>query len=218
MPALLFDLDGTLIHSDPLHAQVFAELLADHGRIIDEAYYLSHLHGRHNSAIFGDLLPDEDAQALSDQKEAMFRDRLGASVPATPGAVALLDHAAARGWPVAVVTNAPRANADAMLGAIGLGDRFSTVIIGGECSAGKPDPAPYLAALAQLGADPAKSLAFEDSPSGIRAAVGAGLFTYGIRSSLPGATLADAGAAACIDDFNDTALWDHLRRLEGHHP
>jgi HAD superfamily hydrolase (TIGR01509 family) len=218
MAALLFDLDGTLLFSDPLHTEVFIELLAEHGQQIDEAYYLDHLHGRLNADIFADLLPRQDPQAMSEEKEARFRRKLGDSVAPMPGVLGVLAHARARNWAVGVVTNAPRINAEAMLKAIGLADAFDTLVIGDECERGKPHPAPYLTGLARLGADPATTLAFEDSTSGAAAARAAGIYTYGIRSSLGDPALRAAGADATIADFTDPALWDHLGRLEGQTP
>lgn len=213
--ALLFDLDGTLIDSDPLHARVFRSMFAERGREIDGEFYLAEVHGRHNTDIFGKHMPDEDPYALHLAKEAAFREILGARMAPTPGVAALIERAERNGWGLAVVTNAPRLNADAMLAALGLSGRFDAVVIGEECAAGKPDPAPYLHALDLLGADPRRSLAFEDSPSGIAAAAGAGLLTVGLRSSLTEAQLAAAGAALTISDFTDPALAPLLDRLEG---
>lgn len=204
--ALLFDLDGTLVHTDPLHAAVFASLFADAGRVIDDGFYLREIHGRQNLDIFAEHFPEEDAQAMSDAKEASFRALLGDSAQPMPGITALLDRAEAEGWPVAVVTNAPRDNADAMLTAIGLAPRLPVRVIGDECARGKPDPAPYAAAMALLKVAPDQCIAFEDSPSGLRSARGAGAFAIGLRSSLTDAALLDAGAHVTIADFSDPIL------------
>ncbi|SNS45685.1 HAD family hydrolase [Tropicimonas sediminicola] len=213
--ALLFDLDGTLIESDHLHAEVFADMFAERGKQIDFAFYRSNIHGRLNADIFGELFPGEDANVLAVQKEAEYRRRLGPGHPPVKGTVALLDLADRMGWPKAVVTNAPRDNGEAVLEALGIAARIDTLVIADECVRGKPDPAPYAEGLRRLGADPATSLAFEDSPSGIRSAVGAGLKTIGIRSLLDDATLRAAGASASIADYDDPALQPHLAQLTG---
>jgi beta-phosphoglucomutase len=215
---LLCDLDGTLLHSDPLHIAVFIDLFAELGQKMDEADYLKRIHGRHNHDIFGDLFPDQDAHALSIEKEARFRDRLGKSVPEMPGVTALLDLAETRDWQVGVVTNAPRQNAEAMLQAIGIRNRFSTLIIGEECSAGKPHPAPYQAAMQELGVTPNYCTAFEDSPSGLRSARSSGALTIGVRSSLSDFDLRNAGAHASIQDYNDPMLPELLARQQGDAP
>ncbi|MHA6344038.1 HAD family hydrolase [Roseivivax sp. CAU 1761] len=212
--ALLFDLDGTLIDSDPLHVAVFREFFARLGREIDEAHYLRHIHGRHNPDIFAEAFPGQDAQALGEEKEALFRARLPARVPPVAGLTALLDRAEARGWPCAVVTNAPRANAEAMLAALGLSERLTHLVIGDEAARPKPDPAPYRAAMAALGVAPSRALAFEDSPSGLRAARASGAFTIGMGSSLAPDRLREAGAQACLKDFADPRLEPILAALE----
>ncbi|SFP20737.1 HAD family hydrolase [Tranquillimonas alkanivorans] len=214
MPALLFDLDGTLLHSDPLHAKIFQEIFAARGQEIDEAFYTANIHGRENADIFGEFFPDEDAARLSDEKEATFRDRLGRREP-TPGTTALLDRAHRAGWGIALVTNAPRLNAHAMLDAIGLVERFGTIVVGEECERGKPHPAPYRAAMEALGVASRDSVAFEDSRSGVASARAAGVFTVGLRSSLTHDQLCAAGADTTIADFTDTALDRILGRLEG---
>ncbi len=211
--ALFFDLDGTLIDSDPLHARIFIELFAERGREIDEAFYVDRIHGRHNTDIFAEHMPGEDAWALHLEKEARFRAVLGAAVPPVRGAAELIARARAAGWGLAVVTNAPRLNADAMLAALGLGAAFDAVVVGEECAAGKPDPAPYLAALAHFGLAPERALAFEDSPSGLAAARAAGIRTLGLRSSLSHDALTAAGAADTLADFADPGLMPHLDGL-----
>jgi beta-phosphoglucomutase len=209
--AFLFDLDGTLIATDDLHAEVFAEIGREHGIPIDRARYDREIHGRLNEDIFGDLFPGTDPGAMADEKEARFRRRLGTEAEPLKGLHALLAWADARDLPMAVVTNAPRVNADAMLGAIGIGDRFPVVVAGGDLPRGKPDPLPYLTAAARLSVEPAYAIAFEDSPSGIGSAVGAGAMVFGVRSSLGDRALRDAGAHASIADFDDPALWAHLK-------
>ena len=213
--ALLFDLDGTLIDTDALHFAVFRDLFAERGRSIDQAFYLENVHGQMNEAIFTKHTPTEDAAALSEDKEARFRVMLGSSAPAMPGTADLLAQARALGWGLAVVTNAPRTNAEAMLRAIGLIDAFDTLVIADECTHGKPHPAPYLEAMARLGVSPERSVAFEDSPSGLRAAKASGAICVGIRSSLDDAALKAAGAHATLSDFTDPALHAVLAPLKG---
>lgn len=216
MPALLFDLDGTMLVSDPIHESVFKEIWTERGLPTPEGFYSAGIHGRQNHDIFAEFLPAEpDVQGLHELKEAMFRERLPRPYPAMPGLADLIGLATAKGWGLAVVTNAMRKNADAMLDAIGLAGAFETIVIGEECAKGKPDPAPYLEALRQLGAEARDCLAFEDSPSGVRAAAAAGIPTLGIRSALDDRALRAAGATDTLADFTDPALAHHLARLEG---
>lgn len=213
--ALLFDLDGTMLISDPIHQTVFRDMFAERGRRFDEHAYMTLFHGKHNLESFPEAFPGEDPQALSDHKEAMFRARLTTDVPPMPGLFALLDRASVRGWGVAVVTNAPRNNAVAMLNALDLTARIDALVIGEECSAAKPDPAPYRAAMDRLGVTSDRCVAFEDSASGMRAAAASGAYAVGIRSGCDDATLRAAGAQITLRDFTDTALPAVLARLQG---
>lgn len=205
--ALLFDLDGTLLDSDPLHLEVFADLMAPYRIEVDAAFYQGRVHGRLNVDVFAELTPDEDARAMDRLKERMFRDLLATRpLPPAAGLVRLLDRADAAGLPYGVATNAPRENAEAMLHAIGLRARFGVVVTVDDCARGKPAPDPFLLAAQQLGADPARSLAFEDSPSGLAAARAAGCTVIGLPTTLPPDALRRAGAHHVIRDFNDSAL------------
>jgi beta-phosphoglucomutase len=212
-PALLFDLDGTLVESDHLHHAAFDALLAERGRSLAWEDYTRLVMGEPNATIFARLFPDvpeAEHPALADRKERAFRDSLTTAHPRA-GLLPLLDWAEAEGWGLAVVTNAPRANAETMLAAIGVADRFPVLIIGDETERPKPDPLPYREAMRRLGAAPATSLAFEDSPAGLRAAAGSGALTFALRGALPDADLRAAGAAEIIDDFAAPALWERLR-------
>lgn len=214
MPALLFDLDGTMLNSDAIHEAVFAKIWASHGVTLPDNWYQNLIHGRLNADIFADFLPNAaDPEALSVAKETEFRNLLPKPYPPMPGLAAFLDSVPE--WSKAVVTNAPRVNAEAMLAAIGLRDHFSVLVIGDECVKGKPDPEPYQEAMRQLGVVPQDCVAFEDSPSGIRSASGSGAYTIGLRSLLGDDALRAAGADLTIQDFNDAALTAVLTRYKG---
>lgn len=205
--ALLFDLDGTLIDSDPLHEAVFVEMMAEYGISVDAAFFAAHIHGRANKEIFADLLPDAPTDALDREKEARFRARLAREgAPVTPGAAALLDAAAAAGIPTALVTNAPAANVTASLAAIGLADHLPIRCLAEDSPRPKPAPDVYRRAAASLGVAPEDALAFEDSGTGIRAATGAGIPTIGLRSTLDEPQLRALGCAFSIADFTDPRL------------
>jgi HAD superfamily hydrolase (TIGR01509 family) len=213
--ALLFDLDGTLCDTDHLHFEAYRILLQDFERTITLEHYKSRIMGQSNDTIMREMFPDlpvDRHNTLADRKEELFRAQVAALQP-TPGVLALLDWADAKNVPYAVVTNAPRANAEMMLKGLGLDRRIPTVVLGDELERGKPDPLPYRTGLAKLGATAERALAFEDSLPGIRSASGAGIATYGMRTGHPDAALLSAGAIAAIDDFTDAGLWQRLEAL-----
>jgi HAD superfamily hydrolase (TIGR01509 family) len=212
--ALLFDLDGTLVDTDALHLTAFQSVLAAHGINLTKTEYVEKIMGSSNALIgaaFLPHLPPAEREAILATKEAAFRDMLGALEPAS-GVAALLDYAEAEGLRCAVVTNAPRANATVVLKALGLAGRLPIQIIGSELARAKPDPLPYLTALERTGAVASRSVAFEDSLSGLRAAVGAGLAVVGLTTTLDETTLLRAGATLAVADFTDRRIFELIRR------
>jgi HAD superfamily hydrolase (TIGR01509 family) len=218
--ALLFDLDGTLVESDPLHFVAFQEAFAPFGVTVDEDQYRRLIMGAPNSAIgeaFLPHLPIAEREKIIDAKEAAFRRAFQSAKP-TKGIVALLDFAETAGFAVALVTNAPRANAELMLATLGLAERFPLLVIGAELPRSKPDPLPYLTALQLTGAEAACSIAFEDSLSGIRAAAAAGLAVVGLTTGLDEATLIGVGATFGVADFTDPRIADLIAARTGSRP
>ncbi|WP_201833131.1 HAD family hydrolase [Microvirga zambiensis] len=217
LKALIFDMDGTLVHSDPVHLEAFAEVLKDEGVAIDEEIYRSKIIGRTNEAIFASLLPHlpvDRHEAYADEKEATFR-RMATQLKPLEGLLDLLDWAEGSGMKIALVTNAPRLNADHMLEVLGLAGRFKVEITIEEVERGKPDPLPYLTALQRLGLKAEEAIAFEDSPSGMRAAKAAGLFSFGVLTGLTADEMRDVGADGAIMTFRDPALWEILEHRTG---
>jgi len=206
---LLFDIDGTLVESDPLHLEAFNRAFAPYGHRFDRERFGRELQGMANEAIGARFLPDETPERrweIMMAKEALFRDLASAGVAPVHGLFALLDWADAQGLPAVAVTNAPRPNAELLLDSIGVRMRFKGIVIGDELEHGKPHPLPYLEGLRLLGADPANCVAFEDSRTGIRSATAAGITTIGIATGLEPAQLTAAGAALGSRDFSDETL------------
>lgn len=216
LTAVLFDLDGTLVNTDPLHYQTWQEMLRDYGLEIDQVFYKARISGRLNPLIVQDLLPQlsfEAGQQLADYKEARFRE-IGLSLTPLAGLLDLLAWLETQGLRKAVVTNAPRENVNFLLEVLKLADTFDRVVLAEDAIAGKPDPAPYKLALSLLGVSPKEAkplqgrfaIAFEDSCSGIHSAVGAGIYTIGVASTHDPEVLLEAGAAMVIPDFTEKQL------------
>jgi len=214
---LLFDLDGTLTDTDALHFAAYGELLAPFGKSITREIYTQRIMGATNASTMAWLLPDEDAEEMSQRKERLFRARVEELAP-TAGLAKLLAWAATLGLRTAVVTNAMRPNTELMLGALKLDARFDTIVIADELARGKPDPLPYATALERLGVAAAQALAFEDSRAGIASAVGAGIETVGITTGLDAAALRAAGASIAVADFTDPQLSTLLAASFGSRP
>jgi HAD superfamily hydrolase (TIGR01509 family) len=216
--ALLFDLDGTLVDTDAEHLAAYQRVFAPHGIALDRALYTQKIMGFSNDIIARDFLahltPDEQAELL-DAKEVAYRANVGELTP-LPGVVELLAFADAHGLKRAVVTNAPRANAEMVLGALGFDASLPIRVIGAELARSKPDPLPYLTALERTGGVAAHSVAFEDSRSGVRSAAAAGLTVVGVTTSLDESALIEAGAILAVANYTDARVFALIRqRMNG---
>jgi HAD superfamily hydrolase (TIGR01509 family) len=217
LKALLFDLDGTLAETDSLHFLIWQDFLRKYGLETDRDFYRARISGRLNPDIVTDLLPqltpDEQADFIW-RKEAKFRDQAESLQP-LPGVMEVLDWATQARLKLAVVSNAPRENAEFMIRALQLEQTFDTVVLSDDLPLGKPDPLPYREALHRFDLSAEATIAFEDSPSGIRSAVGAGILTIGIASSHEPAVLQALGAEPVVADFTDQRVMELLSaRLE----
>lgn len=215
---LLFDIDGTLVESDPLHLEAFNIVFEPYGHHFDRDRFGRDLQGLANVAIGAKFLPGETPErqrAILDEKEATFRRLAAQGVEPVHGLFDLLDWADENGVPCVAVTNAPRANADMLLESIRAQHRFRAVVVAEDLAHGKPHPLPYLEGLRLIDADPEHSVAFEDSRTGIASAVAARIMTIGMATGLAPEQLIEAGAAQAARDYTDTALLDAVQTRLG---
>ena len=209
LQAVFFDLDGTLANTDPIHLDIWRELLKPHDYEVDEAFFKKHISGRLNEHLIQELLPqlsEAEAQELATYKEARFREVAASKLERMPGFTQLFDGIKTQALSTAVVTNAPRANAEFMLKVLDLESAFELVIIAGELARSKPDPLPYQTALVHFEVPAEAVIVFEDSKTGIQAAVAAQIPTIGVASTHAPDILQSYGASLVIQDFTDSRL------------
>ena len=207
MKALLFDMDGTLAHTERLHIQALQQIAWAHGKQVS-TQALAAAAGRTTVAVVAELFPELDGArhlALAAEKESLFR-QLATDLTPVAGLVTLLERARRRDLRIGLVTNAPLANVTHVLKTLMIGAYFDTVVTADYLPRSKPDPLPYSVALKELHVAPSAALAFEDSVPGIRSATGAGIRTIGVTSNIDAAVLRAAGASDIIADFAGYAL------------
>ncbi|OAY75195.1 Haloacid dehalogenase-like hydrolase domain-containing protein Sgpp [Ananas comosus] len=211
LEAILFDIDGTLCDSDPIHYYAFREMLQEIG--FNNGVPITEEFSSENQRA---LFPDGDherAAKFMDDKEAMFRRLASEQLKAVDGLRKLCKWIEERGLKRAAVTNTPRANAELMISILGLTDFFQFLVVGSECERAKPFPDPYLEALI-FSSIPNHTFVFEDSASGIQAGVAAGMPVVGLATRNPEKLLKEAGASLLIKDFEDPNLWAILGELD----
>lgn len=174
--AVVFDLDGVLIDSEPIWERVTRKLLARHGRAFDRVIADQHMGMRLVDVVAAVLAahdlhldPEAFASDLLDELLAEF-DR---SLVKMPGAEDAMELARSLGLAVGLATGSPRRVADAVLARYGWS--FDTICTGDDVERGKPAPEIYQLAADRLGVDPAACVAIEDSRNGVRAAKDAGM-------------------------------------------
>ncbi|GAA2683929.1 MULTISPECIES: HAD family hydrolase [Actinoplanes] len=174
--AYLFDCDGTITDSMPLHYQAWTTTLAQWGCEFPEDLFYA-WGGRPAVDIVADLnaryglaMP---VAAVADQREAVFQAGLG-TVRAVPGVLEHIEEAYRR-VPFAVVSGSTRDSVTTSLTALGLLDRFPVLVCAEDYARPKPDPEGYLTAARLVGVDPEKCLVFEDTELGVQAAEAAGM-------------------------------------------
>ncbi|MGI9644882.1 MAG: HAD family hydrolase [Ilumatobacteraceae bacterium] len=206
--AVFWDMDGTLVDTEPYWSECEHELIHAHGGTWTEADALS-LVGfdlrdaaaeiRDRGGV--DLEPAEIVDILLD---GVVR-RVAEHLPWRPGARELLTACRDAEVPCVLVTMSWRRLAEAMLDAAPTGS-FTAAVTGDEVTHGKPHPEPYAKAAADLGVDPGDCVAIEDSPTGVTSALAAGCATLGVPHKVPlppadGLTLVDSLVGMDVDDL-----------------
>ncbi|EPS67768.1 hypothetical protein M569_07008 [Genlisea aurea] len=220
LEAVLFDVDGTLCDTDPLHYHAFREMLQEIGYNggvpVDEEWFIENIAGKHNDDAAAFLFPDDYERGLRflEDKEDMFRRLIKDKIEPIKGLYKVTKWIEDRGLKRAAVTNAPRENAELMISMLGLSDFFQAVVLGCDCEHPKPFPDPFLKALDLLNVSKDHTFVFEDSVSGITAGVAAGLPTVGLTTRNPAHLLTKAKPAFLIKDYEDPKLWTVLDQLD----
>ncbi len=192
MQAIIFDVDGVLVDSNPAHFRAFHQLAAEQGWTVTDAQ-LRTTFGMHNQSIMpmlaGRPLSDTQWRALADHKEGLYRALARDHLAAIDGAVDLVRACHGAGLLLAVGSSGPRANVELALATLGIRALFGAVITGDDVRQGKPDPEIFLAAASTLGVDPGRCVVVEDAPQGVEAARAAGMRVVAVTTSRPRADL-----------------------------
>jgi phosphoglycolate phosphatase len=206
IPAILFDLDGTLIDTPSGIVRVFEEVLAQDGRVVAETDIRATV-GRPLDASFGvllDLPADSAAVARAVTRfRDVFRTRVvpGARELVFPGVPALLTRLRAAGHQLAIVTSKVETSAREILTSAGLMDEFEVIVCHGMAPLGKPNPDLALLAADRLGRSPGECVVVGDSVDDVRMALAAGMPVIGVACGVSGpGQLRDAGAVTVVDD------------------
>jgi HAD superfamily hydrolase (TIGR01509 family) len=188
--AVLWDMDGTLVDTEPYWIEAEYALVGEHGGHWDDA--LAHSLVGNPLLVSAEVVRDRggvdlELHAIVDRLMSHVTAQVQAAPPWRPGVLRLLDELAGHGVPQAMVTMSWKPLVAGLLGHLPDG-LFAAVVTGDEVEHGKPHPEPYLTALARmslLGVEPERAVAIEDSPTGLASAEAAGLATIAVPHVVP---------------------------------
>ena len=219
--ALIFDFDGVITDSEPLHLAAFQRALATDGIVLDRDTYYAHYLGfnDHDAVVHalesaGRAAPPDAVRALMQQKAKHFLALVGAGAPLFPGVDALVRTAAAH-VPLAIASGALRHEIELVLGHAGLSRAFVAIVSAEDVREGKPSPEGFLLALERLRVHAedlaaADCLVVEDSAPGVAAARAAGMRCLAVTNSAGREAL---GAADLVVTSLEEVGWEGLVRL-----
>jgi beta-phosphoglucomutase len=216
LQAIVFDFDGVIANSEPLHLKAFQQALAPEGIDLAPAEYYARYLGYDDVGLFEALAKDRglamsggDVSALVVRKGEEMQQMLRSGTVLFPGAVEFIREAAAA-VPIAIASGAMRHEIEEVIAAAGVSDLFVAIVAAGDTPHRKPSPAPYRLALERLRdvsgreIEPRRAVAIEDSKWGLDSAQGAGLRLVGVTNSYPAHEL--TGAELVVDSLTALTL------------
>ena len=211
LKAVIFDFDGIIVDTEPLHYKAFQEILVPLGLGYSWQQYLDVYLGFDDRDAFreafragGRTLLDAELKRIMEDKAEAFLKIVSVGVPPYPGVVELIRSISGT-LPLALCSGALRSDIDPILAQLGLTGAFDTLVTADEVAASKPDPESYRLAVERLRAlfpgrvEAHASLAIEDTPAGIASATGAGLRVLAVTNSYPAERL--TGACRVVDSL-----------------
>lgn len=203
--AVIFDFDGVIVDTEPLHYEAFQRLLEPLGMGFSWDQYVETYMGFDDRDAFLEAFRNDkaalspaDLQSLIDRKADLFQDIIRGGISAYPGVVDLIRSIRASRTPLAICSGALRSDIAPILETLGIAACFDVIVTAEDVARSKPDPECYRLAHTRLNEfwrlelDPGQVLAIEDTPAGITAAKGAGLRVIAVTNSYPAPHLSQA--------------------------
>lgn len=185
--AVIFDMDGVIVHTNPYHSRAFREFFSKRDLSPTEEEFAQHMYGKSNSYILSHFLQrvieGEELLQMEEEKEGLFRELYEPYVEPIKGIVGFMQDLKANGVVLGVATSAPRANLDLILSKVPIREMLGSILASEDVKKHKPDPEVYLTSARNLDVAPDQCVVFEDSFSGVSAALNAGMRVVGVLSS-----------------------------------
>ncbi|MBT8400741.1 MAG: HAD family phosphatase [Rhodothermia bacterium] len=202
--AVIFDMDGVLIDSEPLHERAQKVVFADNALNVPDGI-LATFKGQREEDVFEFIVREYgrdgmDPADLVRQKHAAYRSLMPELRP-IDGSVDFVRSLQESGFRLALTTSAARHDQEFALDMLGLGDPFEVIVTAEDVTRPKPHPEPYSITVQRMSLEPNACLVIEDSLNGVRSALDAGCEVVGLLTSFERAALAAEGAHYVVDSF-----------------
>ncbi len=218
--AIIFDMDGVIIDSNPFHKTSWDQFLLKKGYPYNDEIFDNIISGRTGSTslriLLGQELTDNVVEDYLEEIDGNFQIILrdAEDVGPLPGLLNFLQLIKSAGYKIALATSAPAGNVVLTLDKTNLREYFDVILDKTDVTHGKPDPEVYLKSVSALGLRKDRCVVFEDSRAGIKSAINAGLKVIGVTTSHTGKELLEEGVNMVIDDFVGLELKEVINLLE----
>jgi beta-phosphoglucomutase len=195
LEAVLWDMDGVIADTMKYHYGAWHDILKTMGITITIDEFRPLFGQRHDRIIrhfLGGNMTHEQIEALSDKKQALYRERVSKDIRALPGALELIKSLNKNKIKIALASSATPENVDVIVDGLKIRDKFQAYVNGPEVAEGKPSPLIFQLAAKKLGAPPASCVVIEDAVAGVSAAKDGGMKCVAVTNSLPRAMLSKA--------------------------
>lgn len=180
-------MDGVICHTNPYHTKAYQKFLARRDLYPTEEDFVQHMYGKNNRYILTHFLGREIGEAefidLENEKEELFREIYAEEIVPIDGYLEFLENLKSAGFKTGVATSAPYSNLHLIMEALGFESKMESMLASENVSKHKPDPEVYLKSAAILKVPVENCVVFEDSYSGVSAAINAGMKVVGVLSS-----------------------------------
>lgn len=213
---ILFDMDGVICHTNPFHSKAFKVFFQKRNMNPTDEEFGEHMYGQNNSYIFshffGRKVEGEELTAFEDEKEGLFREIYADHIEPIEGFLSFLDMLVEKEYKLGVATSAPRANLNLIIDHLKIRSYFGSLLASEDVSSHKPNPQVYIKSALNVKSKVDECLVFEDSYSGISAAINAKMKVVGVLSSHKSEEL-----PACelyIKEYNSKQLDSFIKALQ----
>ena len=208
--AIIFDMDGVIVDSNPYHRIALRRFCEKHGHHLSDEYMKTKIFGRTNAdwlqELFQDKIDEKQILEFEEEKESMFREIFDPYIKPVNGLISFLNLLRNNRIPRAIATSAPSSNVDFILNKTGIAEFFQIIIHGNMVENSKPHPEIYLKTTHAIGYPPKQCLVIEDSLSGMESAINAGCKVIALTTTHPREEL--RAAQLVIDDFEQLSIAD----------